>query len=211
MGIERGHSQPSRTPANGGESHALSHGAGTPDGPGSVERCVLELRGVLATEALGAALGTLAEAGDVIALEGELGAGKTALVRGIARGLGAGDDVASPTYILMDAHHGGRLPLFHFDAWMEGREKALFLDGGDEWLRAGGVAVVEWAGRVDAWLPRPRLAVTLEHVSLEARRATLTAIGGSEAGVGDAAQPASHPGAWGPRLARLDPVTGALR
>lgn len=181
---------------------------GSHDDDQDVGRLVLELRGVEATEALGAALGALAVAGDVIALEGELGAGKTALVRGLARGLGAGDDVASPTYILMDAHHGGRLPLFHFDAWMEGREKALFLDGGDDWLRAGGVAVVEWAGRVDAWLPQPRLAVLLEHLSLEARRATLTAIDGPTApSVGVAAQPR----AWGPRLGRLDPATGALR
>jgi tRNA threonylcarbamoyladenosine biosynthesis protein TsaE len=171
---------------------------------------VLDLVGVEATEALGAALGALAEAGDVIALHGELGAGKTALVRGIARGLGAGDEVASPTYILMDAHHGGRLPLFHFDAWMEGREKALFLDGGDDWLRAGGVAVVEWAGRVADWLPRPRLDVALAHVSLAARRATLTALP-ADVAASSAGAPAPGVPEWGPRLARLDPPSGARR
>jgi tRNA threonylcarbamoyladenosine biosynthesis protein TsaE len=192
-------------------SQAAAADPGAADDRASVARLVLELDGVEATEALGEALGALAEAGDVIALEGELGAGKTAMVRGIARGLGAGDDVASPTYILMDAHHGGRLPLFHFDAWMEGREKALFFDGGDEWLRAGGVAVVEWAGRVDAWLPRPRLAVVLEHVSPAARRATLTAVGGPEAAAGLGARPGTRPGEWGPRLARLDPLKGVPR
>ena len=159
-----------------------------------IARFDLELTGVEATEALGAALGELAEAGDVLALHGELGAGKTALVRGLARGLGLEEGVASPTYILMDAHQGGRLPLFHFDAWMEGREKALFLDGGDEWLRAGGVAVVEWAGRVGAWLPTPRLEVELRHVSLAARHATLRVVT-AETLVVPAVPADTHPGA----------------
>ncbi|MEZ6017464.1 MAG: tRNA (adenosine(37)-N6)-threonylcarbamoyltransferase complex ATPase subunit type 1 TsaE [Planctomycetota bacterium] len=165
------------------------------------------LAGAEATEALGEALGRAAVAGDVIALEGELGAGKTALVRGIARGLGLTDAVASPTYILMDAHQGGRLPLFHFDAWMEGREKALFLDGGDEWLRAGGLAVIEWAGRVEAWLPTPRLAVELAHLSLAARRVTLRAVEDPAEGAGGLPGRSSAQ-LWSPRLAA---VTAALR
>jgi tRNA threonylcarbamoyladenosine biosynthesis protein TsaE len=141
-----------------------------------VARWALRLVGPEATEALGEALGRLAAAGDVVALHGDLGAGKTTFVRGLARGLGAPDEVASPTYTLMDTLEGGRLPLFHFDAWMEGREKALFLDGGDEWLRAGGIAVIEWAARVAEWLPVPRWEVTLEHQSLEERRAVVQVV-----------------------------------
>jgi len=116
-----------------------------------------------ASEALGAALGERVGAGTVIALSGELGAGKTCFVRGLARGLGVADVVSSPTYTLMQAYDG-RLPLYHFDAWMEGREKALFLDGGDEWLHGSGVAVVEWAERVRSWLPEPRLEIELSHL-----------------------------------------------
>ena len=134
-----------------------------------------------ATEALAAAVGATCAAGTVIALSGDLGAGKTCFVRGLARGLGIEGGVASPTYILMQAHEGGRLPLYHFDAWMEGREKAWLSEGGGAWLREEGVAVIEWAGRVAEWLPEPRLEVRLEHVGLEERRLTLAVVGASEA------------------------------
>ncbi len=122
-----------------------------------------------ATEALGELLGRTLGAGSVIALVGDLGVGKTCFVRGLGKGLGLPPGVASPTYTLMQAHEGGRLPLYHFDAWMEGREAALFEDGGDEWLRGEGIAVVEWAGRVEAWLPRPCLWVELGHLAPERR------------------------------------------
>ncbi len=169
-------------------------------GPGAVWPLELELVGVAATEALGEALAELAVAGDVLALEGDLGAGKTALVRGLARGLGIDDSVASPTYVLMDALEGGRLPLYHFDAWLEGREKALFLDGGDDWLRGGGLAVVEWAGRVAAWLPVPRLEVRLAHVDLGRRRALLSPLDAPEGEAG-VARAGAVPG-WSARLER---------
>lgn len=122
-----------------------------------------------ATEALGALLGQTLGPGTVIALAGDLGAGKTCLVRGLGQGLGLPPGIASPTYTLMQAHEGGRLPLYHFDAWMEGREAALFEDGGDEWLRGEGIAVVEWAGRVEGWLPRPCLWIELGHLAPERR------------------------------------------
>lgn len=135
----------------------------------------LELDGPEATRAVGLALGRTLPAGACVALEGDLGAGKTTLVRGLAEGLGIDpDEVSSPTYVLMQAHEGGRLPLYHHDAWMDGRGKALLADGGAELLRAAdGVAVVEWASRVAAFLPTPRLTCALEHVSLESRRIRL--------------------------------------
>ena len=135
------------------------------------------------TEELAAQIGAGLEAGDVLALDGELGSGKTSFVRGLALGLGVGEPVSSPTYVLMNAYVG-RLDLYHFDAWMEGREQAFLADGGDEWLRAGGVAVIEWASRVSDWLPLPRLEVVLEHQGPERRRIRLGVAGtpGQDAG-----------------------------
>lgn len=122
-----------------------------------------------ATEALGEAIGRVAFAGLVVALDGDLGAGKTCFVRGLARGLDVSEPVSSPTYALM-ATHAGRIPLHHFDAWMEGRERAFLADGGSEWLDGGGVAAVEWAERVIHVLPDDHLAIRLEHVGPEVRR-----------------------------------------
>ena len=130
-----------------------------------------------ATEALASALAERLEAGAVLTLDGDLGAGKTTFVRGLARGLGIVEGVASPTYTLMQQHDGGRLPLYHFDAWMEGREKALLADGADEFLGRDGVAVIEWAGRVEPWLPAPRLCVVLRHDTLETRWIELSVVG----------------------------------
>lgn len=129
----------------------------------------LQLIGADATEAAGRALGAVAVSGTVITLDGDLGTGKTTLVRGMAEGLGIHEGVASPTYTLMQAHEGGRLPLLHFDAWMEGREKALLADGADELLMGDGVAVIEWASRIEEWLPAPRLSIFLAHETMETR------------------------------------------
>lgn len=121
-----------------------------------------------ATEALGAALAERLEPGWVIALCGELGAGKTCFARGVARGLGVREPVTSPTYTLMHSYEG-RWPVHHLDAWMEGRGKAFLTDGGSEWLRTSGIALVEWAERVEPWLPLPRLEVLLQHRARDQR------------------------------------------
>ena len=118
-----------------------------------------------ATEALAEALGALLAdrgRGALVLLDGELGSGKTCFVRGLARGLGVADRVSSPTYALM-ASYSGRLGLDHFDAWMEGRERAFLLDGGLDCRASGGVAAIEWASRVRDVLPFPRIAVELVH------------------------------------------------
>jgi len=122
-----------------------------------------------ATEALGEAIGRGAPPGLVVALDGDLGAGKTCFVRGLARGLDVHESVSSPTYALM-ASYAGRLPLHHFDAWMEGRERAFLADGGAEWLDGEGVAAVEWAARVASSLPAERLEIQLAHVGPDERR-----------------------------------------
>jgi len=132
-----------------------------------------------ATEALGEAIGRDAQPGLVVALDGDLGAGKTCFVRGLARGLEVREPVSSPTYALM-ASYAGRLPLHHFDAWMEGRERAFLADGGAEWLDGQGVSAVEWAARVASSLPDARLEIALDHVGPDERRVRATVHGGGE-------------------------------
>ncbi len=105
------------------------------------------------TFAHGSALATTLRAGDVVALDGDLGAGKTHFVKGIAAGLGCECDVTSPTFTLVHEYTGGRLPLFHFDFYRLESEDEVLRIGLDDYLGAGGVLVIEWAGKFPAVLP----------------------------------------------------------
>jgi len=118
------------------------------------------------TEAVGENLARALVPGALVALVGELGSGKTTLVRGLARGLDVREPVVSPTFTRMRSLTG-RLALHHFDAWRGGAE-SLFEEGA-EFLAGSGVAVVEWADRVEAHLPRPRIELVLAHRSPSAR------------------------------------------
>lgn len=151
------------------------------------------------TEALGEALGRSLPAGSVLALVGELGAGKTCLVRGLARGLGLVSEVTSPTFTRMVEHEGER-PLFHFDAWREG-SRELLADAG-EVLQGAGIAAVEWADRVAGFLPRPRLELRLAHLGPEARGVELWLV---------PAAPEATPGARGLEAALREAGEGAGR
>jgi tRNA threonylcarbamoyladenosine biosynthesis protein TsaE len=124
------------------------------------ERAVFRSTSPAATEALGEALGRALFPGALVALRGELGSGKTTLVRGLARGLGIKESVRSPTFTRMQALEGEKT-LYHFDAWRAG-SAALLAEAG-ELLAGEGIAVVEWADRVAEWLPRPHLSIELEH------------------------------------------------
>lgn len=113
-----------------------------------------------ATRRLGERLGRAARAGTCLALVGPLGAGKTQLAKGVARGLGIRTVVNSPTFIIVN-EHTGRLPLFHVDAYRltdadEARQAGVF----DE-RQAEGVTVIEWADRLDGWLPLDHLRIEL--------------------------------------------------
>jgi tRNA threonylcarbamoyladenosine biosynthesis protein TsaE len=105
-------------------------------------------RSTAETESLGESWGREAERGWVIGLTGELGAGKTQLVKGLARGLGVTVRVHSPTFTLVNEYTGGRLRLFHLDLYrLETREQILSA-GLEEYLQPSGVAVIEWAERM---------------------------------------------------------------
>ena len=133
------------------------------------------------TAALGEALGRRLGPGAVIALDGDLGVGKTVFVQGLARGLGVEEPVTSPSFTLMH-EHAGPLALHHFDAWMTGREIAFLEGGGAEALTGNegqGVCAVEWAERVADFLPPERLRVLLEYVgeARDERRITIALVG----------------------------------
>ena len=129
------------------------------------------------TEAIGAALGKLIEPGTVIAYRGDLGAGKTAFTRGLARGLGCTEIVTSPTYTIVNEYLGGRLPLFHFDMYRLRCSDDLFDIGWEDYLDRGGVCAVEWSENVDDAM-EDAVYITIEKLGEEARRITVE--GGSE-------------------------------
>jgi tRNA threonylcarbamoyladenosine biosynthesis protein TsaE len=99
------------------------------------------------TEALGEAWGHVAQSGLLIALTGDLGAGKTQLVKGIARGLGISSRVHSPTFTLVNVYSGGRLTLFHLDLYRLETREDIFNAGLEEYMNPAGLAVIEWAER----------------------------------------------------------------
>ena len=97
------------------------------------------------TEALGEQLASRLTGGEVIAYTGDLGAGKTAFTRGLARGLGITDRVTSPTFTIVNEYEGGRLPLFHFDMYRLSSSDELYDIGWEDYLARGGVCAVEWS------------------------------------------------------------------
>ena len=124
------------------------------------------------TEQIGAALGRLLTPGIVIAYEGDLGAGKTAFTRGLAKGLGCNDPVTSPTYTIVNEYLGGRLPLFHFDMYRLRSAEDLWDIGWDDYLERGGICAVEWSENVREALENP-VFVRIEKTGEESRCITI--------------------------------------
>ena len=125
------------------------------------------------TEAVGQALGKVLKAGTVLAYEGDLGAGKTAFTRGLARGLEAADPVTSPTYTIVNEYLSGRLPLFHFDMYRLSSADDLWDIGWEDYLDRGGICAVEWSENVADALENP-IRVRIEKLGEESRRITIT-------------------------------------
>ena len=124
------------------------------------------------TEAVGAALGRLIPAGTVIAYCGDLGAGKTAFTRGLARGLGCAEQVTSPTYTIVNEYLSGRAPLFHFDMYRLGSADDLWDIGWEDYLDRNGICAVEWSENVREALEDP-MSVRIDKLDDETRRITL--------------------------------------
>ena len=124
------------------------------------------------TESLGEALGKILTPGTVIAYLGDLGAGKTAFTRGLARGLGYREPVTSPTYTIVNEYLGGRLPLFHFDMYRLRCADDLWDIGWDDYLDRNGVCAVEWSENVADAMEDPIL-VTIEKTGDESRAITI--------------------------------------
>ena len=124
------------------------------------------------TEAVGVALGRVLQPGAVIAYRGDLGAGKTAFTRGLARGLGCGEQVTSPTYTIVNEYLTGRMPLFHFDMYRLKSADDLWDIGWDDYLERGGVCAVEWSENVEDAM-EDAIYVTIEKTGIDSRRITI--------------------------------------
>ncbi len=124
------------------------------------------------TEAVGAALGKTLKGGTVLAYRGDLGAGKTAFTRGLARGLGCTDPVTSPTYTIVNEYLSGRLPLFHFDMYRLRSCEDLWDIGWEDYLDRGGVCAVEWSENVEEAMDNA-VRVTIRKTGEDSREITV--------------------------------------
>ena len=124
------------------------------------------------TEKVGAALGKILQPGTVLAYRGDLGAGKTAFTRGLARGLGYAEPVTSPTYTIVNEYLGGRLPLFHFDMYRLASSDDLWDIGWEDYLERGGVCAVEWSENVEEAMENA-ITVCIEKTGEESRCITI--------------------------------------
>lgn len=126
------------------------------------------------TRALGKRLGELCFENCVIALSGDLGAGKTTLTQGVARGLGIDKTVSSPTFTILKIYQG-RLPLYHFDAYrLEGSNEDL---GFEEMIDGDGVAVIEWPQYMEQAIPEKLLRITLKRLDEDRRELEIESVG----------------------------------
>ena len=126
--------------------------------------------GALETEELGFRLGQALRPGTVIAYTGDLGAGKTAFTRGLARGLNIPERVTSPTFTIVNEYEGGRLPLFHFDMYRLGSSDELFDIGWEDYLARNGVCAVEWSENVEDVLEDDTIRIDIRQGEHENQR-----------------------------------------
>lgn len=125
------------------------------------------------TRAIGLSIADAAEPGDIIALTGDLGTGKTALTKYIAEGLGVTEEVISPTFTIVREYRSGRLPLYHFDVYRLSGPEEFYDAGAEEYLEDNGVSVIEWADIVADALPGDSLLIHIEYADEDRRSITI--------------------------------------
>ena len=125
------------------------------------------------TENIAKQLSETLTGGEVIAFRGDLGAGKTAFTRGLARGLGYNGRVTSPTFTIVNEYRGGRLPLFHFDMYRISSWDELYSTGFFEYIDEGGIIAAEWSENIENALPDSTIYVEIEAVETTVRKITI--------------------------------------
>jgi tRNA threonylcarbamoyladenosine biosynthesis protein TsaE len=130
------------------------------------------------TRALGEALAAQLAAGDVVLLQGNLGAGKSELARGVARGLGVSGHVPSPSFTILQVYEDGRLPLYHFDWYRIQSAEELYGLAPDEYLYGGGVSVIEWPDMAMEAVPEAHLFINISITGECDRQLRIEPIGG---------------------------------
>lgn len=128
------------------------------------------LKGLKETEEFGRRFADSLKAGSVVALIGPLGAGKTTLSQAIARGLGVTETLTSPTFTIVQEYETGRLPLYHFDVYRVSDPDELFEMGFEDYLRRGGVCLIEWADLIEDMLPYDTITLRIDYSEDEDQR-----------------------------------------
>ena len=137
---------------------------------------IYHTKSAVETEALGERLAGKLQGGEEIAFTGDLGAGKTAFTRGLARGLGITDRVTSPTFTIVNEYEGGRLPLFHFDMYRLSCSDELYDIGWEDYLARGGVCAVEWSEIVEDALEADAIRVDIKNDGGDCRSVAITGV-----------------------------------
>lgn len=118
------------------------------------------LKGLEETKKFGIKLGSILEGGDILCLNGDLGAGKTTLTKSIGIGLGVEDYITSPTFALIN-EYTGRNPVYHFDVYRLENVEDLYDLGFDEYFYSNGVSIIEWADKIEKLLPKERIVINI--------------------------------------------------
>ena len=135
------------------------------------------LNGLEETKEFGIKVGKLLKEGDVVCLNGELGAGKTTLTKSIGLGLGVDDYITSPTFSLIN-EYDGRIPVYHFDVYRLENTEELYDLGFDEYFYGRGVSIIEWADKIESFLPQERLVLDIENPdNTDKRKINITILG----------------------------------
>lgn len=121
----------------------------------------IKLASLNETEVFGQKLGSLLMPGDILCLNGDLGAGKTTLTQSIGLGLGVEDYITSPTFILINEYRG-RMWLYHFDVYRLENVEEVYDLGFDEYFYGNGVCIIEWAEKIEKFLPRERIEINIK-------------------------------------------------